>query len=223
MQAGLRELAVQVSRIAEDAGKHALKDQLMPKDLVTLNTVQRDYSRGLKVDDRLSQFIYNRLTYIDPFKGRWEDRTDEWAPGDRYWCVGGVDGVINYSRSMAEWSVTISLFEFNEFGSAQPILGVIHAPALNLTYLAARQQARSACARHQWGEAREDHAIHSQPPRWLNRELRHVVCAAGGTTCPQCGREPRRQAADIKRIGPVSLDVCKVADGTYDATSTASA
>ena len=98
MQAGLRELAVQVSRIAEDAGKHALKDQLMPKDLVTLNTVQRDYSRGLKVDDRLSQFIYNRLTYIDPFKGRWEDRTDEWAPGDRYWCVGGVDGVINYSR-----------------------------------------------------------------------------------------------------------------------------
>lgn len=29
MQAGLRELAVQVSRIAEDAGKHALKDQLM--------------------------------------------------------------------------------------------------------------------------------------------------------------------------------------------------
>ena len=25
MQAGLRELAVQVSRIAEDAGKHALK------------------------------------------------------------------------------------------------------------------------------------------------------------------------------------------------------
>ena len=54
MQAGLRELAVQVSRIAEDAGKHALKDQLMPKDLVTLNTVQRDYSRGLKVDDRLS-------------------------------------------------------------------------------------------------------------------------------------------------------------------------
>ena len=155
MQAGLRELAVQVSRIAEDAGKHALKDQLMPKDLVTLNTVQRDYSRGLKVDDRLSQFIYNRLTYIDPFKGRWEDRTDEWAPGDRYWCVGGVDGVINYSRSMAEWSVTISLFEFNEFGSAQPILGVIHAPALNLTYLAARQQGAIRMRKTPVGEKRE--------------------------------------------------------------------
>ena len=218
MQAGLRELAVQVSRIAEDAGKHALKDQHMPKDLVTLNTVQRDYSRGLKVDDRLSQFIYNRLTYIDPFKGRWEDRTDEWAPGDRYWCVGGVDGVINYSRSMAEWSVTISLFEFNEFGSAQPILGVIHAPALNLTYLAARQQGAIRMRKTPVGEKREkimpstvshlDGSIVSFGMSYVPQEAQHalnVVASLAG------------KPADIKRIGPVSLDVCKVADGTYDA------
>lgn len=194
MQAGLRELAVQVSRIAEDAGKHALKDQLMPKDLVTLNTVQRDYSRGLKVDDRLSQFIYNRLTYIDPFKGRWEDRTDEWAPGDRYWCVGGVDGVINYSRSMAEWSVTISLFEL--MSSDRPSRSWGDSRAGTEPHLFGRPAAgRDSYAQYAGGgEAREDHAIHNQPPRWLHRELRHVVCATGGTTCPQCGREPRQQA-----------------------------
>lgn len=92
---------------------------------MTLNTVQRDYSRGLKVDDRRrsSSTIVSPTSIRSKAVGR--IAPDEWAPGDRYWCVGGVDGVINYSRSMAEWSVTISLFEFNEFGSAQPILGVI--------------------------------------------------------------------------------------------------
>ena len=87
MQAGLRELAVQVSRIAEDAGKHALKDQLMPKDLVTLNTVQRDYSRGLKVDDRLSSSTIVSPTSIRskavgriaPTNGRPVTGTGAWA------------------------------------------------------------------------------------------------------------------------------------------------
>lgn len=90
---------------------------------MTLNTVQRDYSRRLKVDDRLSQFIYNRLTYIDPFKGRWEDRTDEWAPGDRYWCVRRCRWRSQLFAQHGRMGVTISLFEFNEFGSASPILG----------------------------------------------------------------------------------------------------
>lgn len=218
MSMGLRDLAVQVSRIAADAGKHALNDQLMPKDLTVLSTAQRDYSNGLKVDDRLSQFIYNRLTYIGPFKGRWEDRTDEWAPGDRYWCVGGIDGVINYSRNMAEWTVTISLFEFNEFGSAQPILGVIHAPALNLTYLAARGQGSIRMRQTPIGEKREkimpstvshlEGSVVSFGMSYIPQEAQHALNVVGSIA---------GKPADIKRIGPVSLDVCKVADGTYDA------
>ena len=89
MQAGLRELAVQVSRIAEDAGKHALKDQLMPKDLVTLNTVQRDYSRGLKVgrpsvavhlqSSHLHRSVQRPLGRIAPTNGRPVTGTGAWA------------------------------------------------------------------------------------------------------------------------------------------------
>lgn len=58
--------------------------------------------------------------------------------GERYWCVGGIDGAINFVRSMPEWTITVSLFEFNDQCSAQPILSVVHAPALGLTYLAVR-------------------------------------------------------------------------------------
>lgn len=51
-----------------------------------------------------------------------------------------------------------------------------------------------------------------------------VPCWA--TACPSCRRIAacarrgilaRRTPADIKRVGPASLDLCKVADGTYDA------
>ncbi|WP_033515880.1 inositol monophosphatase family protein, partial [Bifidobacterium cuniculi] len=151
----LRELAMQAASIAQDAGKHALNDQITPKDLGALDIGSRDYSRGLDVDHRLAQFIYNRLTYVDGFQGRWEDRPEHGAPGSRYWCIGGIDGVINYSRNMAEWAVTISLFEFNEHGSAQPIIGIVHVPALALTYLAARGQGAIRIRRTPLGEKRE--------------------------------------------------------------------
>ena len=120
--------------------------------------------------------------------------------------------MINYSRSMAEWSVTISLFEFNEFGSAQPILGVIHAPALNLTYLAARQQGAIRMRKTPVGEKREkimpstvshlDGSIVSFGMSYVPQEAQHalnVVASLAG------------KPADIKRIGPVSLDVLRTA------------
>ena len=40
---------------------------------------RRDYSRGLTLDTQLAQFIYNRLTYIDAFQGKWSDRPEHGA------------------------------------------------------------------------------------------------------------------------------------------------
>ncbi|MEE1296859.1 MAG: inositol monophosphatase family protein [Bifidobacterium sp.] len=214
----LRDLAMQVAGIAQDAGKHALNDQVTPKDLAALSMAARDYSRGLDVDKRLSQFIYNRLTYIDAFQGRWEDRPEHGWAGSRYWCIGGIDGVINYSRNMAEWAVTISLFEFNEFGSAQPIIGVVHAPALALTYVAARREGAIRIRRTPLGEKREK----IMPS--TTSQLDGSVLGFGMSFKPGESEEAldvvyhlAGKPADIKRIGPASLDLCKVADGTYDA------
>ncbi len=214
----LRDLAMQVARIAQDAGKHALSNQVTPKNLTELSTTARDYSRGLELDGRLTQFIYNRLTYVNPFNGHWDERSDEWHPGDRYWCIGGIDGVINYTRNMAEWAVTVSLFEFNEFGSAQPIIGIVHAPALQLTYIAARRSGAIRMRATPLGEKREkiipsttkslDGSVIGFGMPFKSVESRHaleIVARIAG------------RPADMKRIGPASLDLCKVADGTYDA------
>ena len=45
MTQGLRDLAMQAAAIAQDAGEHALTDQVTPKDLSSLYSLTRDYSR----------------------------------------------------------------------------------------------------------------------------------------------------------------------------------
>ena len=218
MTQGLRDLAMQAAAIAQDAGEHALTDQVTPKDLSSLYSLTRDYSRGLTLDTQLAQFIYNRLTYIDAFQGKWSDRPEHGAPGDRYWCIGGIDGVINYTRNMAEWAITISLFEFNEHDVAQPILGVVHAPALNLTYIAARGEGAIRIRRTPLGDKREkimpsttphlEGSVVSFGMSFKSNESKYALDVVSDIA---------GKPADIKRIGPVSLDLCKVADGTYDA------
>lgn len=214
----LRELALEAAKVAQEAGKHALTDQMTPRDLNPVNPEEHDYHEGLEVEKQLSRFLYNRLSFIEPFNGPWDERPEHCNPGERYWCLGGIDGVINFSRSMAEWTIPISLFEFNEQGSAQPVLGVVHAPALSLTYVAARGQGAIRIRKTPIGEKREkiipstqsslDGSVvsfgMSHRPAESKRALDVVAAIAG-------------HPADIKRIGPASLDLCKVADGTYDA------
>ena len=119
---------------------------------------------------------------------------------------------------MPEWSITISLFEVNEYGSAQPILGVVHAPALDMTYMAVRGMGAIRVRKTPIGDKREkiipsttpslDGSVVSFGMSYVQEEsmraLQVVSAIAGRPT-------------DIKRVGPVSLDLCKVADGTYDA------
>ncbi|MBT1161051.1 MULTISPECIES: inositol monophosphatase family protein [Bifidobacterium] len=213
----LRELALEVARIAQDAGRHALGDQMNPRDLKGLHLAE-DKPSTLDVDNRLVRFITNRISYVENFNGLWQDRPAECHPGERYWCVGNIDGIINYTRNMPEWAITISLFEFNEELSAQPILGVVHAPGLGLTYLAARGQGAIRIRKTAVGEKREkimpsttahlEGSVVSYGMSYVPTESKRaldVVSAIAG------------QPADIKRIGPASLDLCKVADGTYDA------
>lgn len=213
----LRELALEVARIAQDAGRHALTDQTNPKELKRVDLTAPKQST-LDVDDKLARFIANRISYVERYDGQWQDRPERCEPGERYWCVGGIDGTINYTRAMPEWAITISLFEIDEENSAQPILGVVHAPALGLTYLAAKKQGAIRIRRTPIGDKREkimpsttrhlDGAIVSYGMSYVSAESKRaldVVTAIAG------------RPADIKRVGPASLDLCKVADGTYDA------
>ncbi|MCI1636733.1 MAG: inositol monophosphatase family protein [Bifidobacterium crudilactis] len=213
----LRELTTRVAQVAIQAGSHALQDQVNPHDLRALHPQQeRQYTS--EVDDRLLRYCRERIAQIEPFDGFWEDEGSDREIGKRYWCVGHIDGVINYVRNMAEWSITVSLFEIGEDGEAEPVLGIVHAPALGATYLAAKGQGAIRIRRTPNGEKREK----VMPS--TTTSLNGSVVSFGMSYFPKESKRALRTAgslagkpADIKRIGPTSLDLCKVADGTYDA------
>ena len=214
----LRDLATQAAQVAVEAGRFAMQDQTNPHDLKPVRRAEPGHFPTSEVDARLIRYCRDRLERIDPLNGFWGKQNGEHRPGDRYWCVGRIDGVINFLRNMAEWTVTISMFEISPAGEPAPILGVVHAPVLGLTYLAARGRGAIRVRRTSVGMKREkimpsttatlDGSVVSfgMPyfPKESLRVFRTVTAIAG-------------RPADIKRVGPTSLDLCKVADGTYDA------
>lgn len=61
----------------------------------------------------------------------WETRKD-W---NYLWCVDPVDGTKEFVNRTDEFSINIGLIE-----NGKPILGVVHAPALGVTYFASRSK-----------------------------------------------------------------------------------
>ncbi|NEG95596.1 inositol monophosphatase family protein [Bifidobacterium sp. SMB2] len=214
----LRELAVKVSAVVSEAGTLAYQDQMKPHDFI--EDARKDRSRKRQyttVDDRLVRFCHERINAIHPYEC-WEEAGSDRKPGERYWCIGRIDGAINYMRNMPEWTVTVSLFEVDEDGTNVPILGVVHAPVQGLTYMAAKGYGAIRIRSTALGEKREK----IMPS--TTATLRESVVSFGMSYFPDESKRALNTAAalagkpaDIKRVGPVSMDLCKVADGTYDA------
>ncbi|MFD0705296.1 inositol monophosphatase family protein [Alloscardovia venturai] len=218
----LQQIAMQVAKVAAEAGQHAVQDQLTPHVLRVQGSGgaeeldKKKYSSD--VDGNVVRFIREKVINIDPLDGFWEEVGSDRKPRERYWCIGHIDGSINYMRNMPEWTVTVSIFEIDDDGEATPIMGVVHAPALNVSYVAAKGYGAIRIRRSPLGDKRE--AI--MPT--MTSTLKNSVISFGMS---YFSRESMRALntvsalaglpSDIKRVGPASLDLCKVADGTYDA------
>lgn len=61
----------------------------------------------------------------------------------RVWCIDPVDGTHNYVRGLPLWAVCIGMC-----ADGVPVLGIIHAPALGLTWTAFRGQGAFCNAEH---------------------------------------------------------------------------
>lgn len=216
----LQQLAMQVATIAQGAGRHAAQDQLTPHILkVSGANEQIDKKKySSDVDENVVRYVREKISQMEPFDGYWEEVGSDRQAGKRYWCIGHIDGSINYMRNMPEWTITVSLFEIDERGEASPILGVVHAPALNVTYVAAKGYGAIRIRRSTLGDKREaimptttttlKNSVISFGMSYFSREsLRALKTVSSLAGLP----------SDIKRVGPASLDLCKVADGTYDA------
>lgn len=121
------------------------------------------------------------------------------------WYVDPIDGTVNFAHGHPYFCVSIGLFRETE-----GLVGVVHAPALGLTWKAAKHQ----------GSFRND-----EPCRVSERSrLDEALCTTGfpgdmagisDTNEAEIGAFARKTRG-IRRCGSAAIDLAMVADGTYD-------
>ncbi len=125
--------------------------------------------------------------------------------GDVVWYVDPIDGTTNFAHGHFFFAMSIALYRGSE-----GLVGVVHAPALGVTWKAARGA----------GAFRN-----GAPCRVSGRSsLDEALCATGfpydrGSTHDDNQAELAlflQRARGIRRCGAAAIDLCLVADGTYD-------
>lgn len=131
------------------------------------------------------------------------------AVADRYWLVDPLDGTTNFVHRFPAVGVSIALID-----EGRPTIGVVHAPFLDQTYLAAK------------GGGAFMRTSHGDPSR-LRVSSRPVHESIIATGFPFRNKDliPRHLAMlerclelfeDLRRPGAASLDLAWVAAGVFD-------
>lgn len=128
----------------------------------------------------------------------WETR-QMW---DEYWLVDPIDGTKEFIKKNGEFTVNIALIR-----AGKPVLGVVHAPALNVSYLAAE----AIGAFRECGEAR----IELKVTQKTNTGRINVV---GSRSHPSPDLAAYLEKFDDVEMVPKgsSLKLCLVAEGSAD-------
>jgi myo-inositol-1(or 4)-monophosphatase len=188
-------------RAARDAGAIAMEgwraggeiSKKGPFDLLT------------EYDLRSEDLIRERLQAEFPSHRIVGEEGAEVGSGDLVWYVDPIDGTTNFAHGHFFFAVSIALYRGSE-----GLAGVVHAPALGVTWKAARSsgafrngQACRVSARSQLDEA--ICATGFPYDRWTNPDDNHAELALF-----------LQRARGVRRCGSAAIDLCLVADGTYD-------
>lgn len=123
------DLLDQIKQIAEEAGREIL--QIYQQDDVGIQA-KSDLSPLTKADLASHHIItqaLKKLTPDVPILSEEDEVFEEDA--DTFWCVDPLDGTKEFIKKNDEFTVNIALIEQH-----QPILGVIHIPVANQTFMA---------------------------------------------------------------------------------------
>ncbi|MEQ8460122.1 MAG: inositol monophosphatase family protein [Sandaracinaceae bacterium] len=191
----------EATRIAEEAGRLLMGgwrgDARVSKkgriDLVT------DY------DLKSEALLRERMGAAFPQHTLVAEEGQDRAEGEWIWYVDPLDGTTNFAHGHFFFAVSIGLAH-----RGKPVLGVVHAPALGVTWAGAdglgATRAGAPC-RTSTAASLEDAVVGTGFPydRGTSeennlREASHIIPKVRG----------------IRRCGAAALDVCLVADGTYD-------
>lgn len=131
------------------------------------------------------------------------------AASGRTWIIDPIDGTINYLYELPFWCVSIGLHT----SDGQGLVGVVHAPALDTTWLAAKNQGA-------WIIERGHHRpIQVSDQSDLAMSLMGTgfgYSSARRTSQARVLNSILPNVRDIRRLGSCALDLCLVAQGVLD-------
>jgi len=160
----LARLLEEIAVIASAAGDEVMAVYDRGADGLTV-TQKADQSPLTEADERAHRLIAARLAVVTPrLPLLSEEDVAAFSGPDargRYWLVDPLDGTKEFIKRNGEFTVNIALIE-----AGRPVLGVVHAPALGVTYLAAEKVGAFREAR---GEARQSIAVSRHAPGTLWR------------------------------------------------------
>lgn len=157
-------------------------------------------------DLRSEALIVERLTRLCPADAIVAEESRHAAAQGRCWYVDPIDGTTNFAHGHPFFCVSIGLYD-----DAAPLVGVIVAPALGVTWMVA---AGSASMRN--GEP-----CHVSETSALSEALLATGFPYDRATAVDNNfaefTSLKRVVRGVRRCGSAALDLALVADGTYDA------
>jgi myo-inositol-1(or 4)-monophosphatase len=195
---GYASLALEVATAAGELLLGAYRSRPAPTEKAQSDLVT-------ELDLRSEALIVERLSAATPELGLVAEERGG-AEKATSWFCDPLDGTTNYVHGHPFWSVSIGLLEHG-----QPVAGAVVAPALGLTWVG-----------HRDGPARRSGDICRVSD---TSDLRHSLVATGFP--PDRSRAPannldtfvavQKLVRGVRRCGSAAIDMCLVADGTYDA------
>jgi len=194
-------LLLEICSLAQRAGVEAMR---FYNDRNTV-TLKQDSSPLTDADRASHELIVNALPRLQPGVPviSEESKDATLAPNTlRFWLVDPLDGTKEFLKGTGEFTVNIALIEHG-----RPILGVVHAPAIGLTYYAALD---SGAFRQKAGQA----AVPIQSQRY-NSACPRVVASKDHAGPLVQTMLSQLSNAELKSMGS-SLKFCLVASGDAD-------
>lgn len=141
--------------------------------------------------------------------------------GDAVFYVDPIDGTTNFVHGHPFWCVSIGLV-----ANGQPVLGVVHAPVLGLEWFGwIADDGSTRAARRSWGcqnagDAEEEELCAVS----ANADFQDALLATGFPYDRRTSTDNnfdafvtiKRRVQAVRRCGSAALDLCLVADGTYE-------
>ena len=204
-----QDLLDYVKIITEEAGQAILA--IYEQDDFEIQT-KRDHSPLTQADLTSHQIIIKALKKLTPEIPILSEEGEK-LEGDikTFWCVDPLDGTKEFINSNGEFTVNIALIE-----NHQPVLGVIHIPVANETFMAAKGAGAKKIKDHQTKPLLKQQKERRQPPIFsvsrshLNQQTKDFIQHHQAKTIPAGSSIKLTILAEgladaYPRFGPTSL------------------